>query len=52
MPISFNYGGYIAQITDQDGYVVHGIDDLTQTQLTIRSTSDNKIGWGCTVIGY
>ena len=52
MPISFDYAGYIAQITDQDGFADHGIDDLTQSQLTIRTLSTARIGWGCIVIGY
>lgn len=52
MPISFEYAGYIAQITDQDGFVDHGIDDLTQSQLTIRTLSTAHLGWGCIVIGY
>lgn len=52
MPISFVYAGYIAQITDQDGFADHGIDNLTQSQLTIKTLSTSRLGWGCIVIGY
>lgn len=52
LPITFSKEHYNAQITDQDGYVVHGIDNLTLSQITIRTNSELRIGWGMIALGY
>ena len=51
LPISFSKTAYNAQITDQDGIAEHGIDNLSLTQITIRTLSASKLGWGMIVIG-